>query len=349
MTDQEKVAAALAALKELGVTVADLAAEPTSRAVPTVAEYLPQVLAAAGPGARRTYGSYWAKMAAVWGDRRLTEILASDVEALQREARATARVRRNGRGGRHAGEHLIAAARAFFLRAIADGYLARDESPAHRVAKPRRLPSPRRALTAEELEQINLVARTSGNDVVLDALLLRLHTETGCRRGGALRLRLMDLDSRGGLVRLREKGETERWQPISLGLATRLAEHAQVRCAVLPSDSLLRYRDGSPLTSRRYDNLWHRIGEELPWVAAQGISTHWLRHTTLTWVERHFGYGVARAYAGHTDSHGAATTTYIKADVQDVATALAAMTGQPHPLAGAPSDLLGSGVSGSKG
>jgi integrase len=59
------------------------------------------------------------------------------------------------------------------------------------------------------------------------------------------------------------------------------------------------------------------------------VSTHWLRHTTLTWVARQFGYGIARAYAGHT---GAATTTYINASLQDVATALAAMTGEPHPL-----------------
>jgi integrase len=100
-----------------------------------------------------------------------------------------------------------------------------------------------------------------------------------------------------------------------------------------PTDGLLRYRDGRPLTSRRYDHLWRRVGERLPWVAVQGISTHWLRHTTLTWVERHFGYGIARAYAGHTDSVGPATTTYIKADLQAVAKALAAMTGQPHPLA----------------
>jgi hypothetical protein len=43
-------------------------------------------------------------------------------------------------------------------------------SPAHRVAKPRRLPNARRALAPDELEQINLVARTSGNDVILDAV-----------------------------------------------------------------------------------------------------------------------------------------------------------------------------------
>lgn len=41
---------------------------------------------------------------------------------------------------------------------------------------------------------------------------------------------------------------------------------------------------------------------------------------------------MARAYAGHTNSTGAATTAYIKADLQAVATALSAMTGQPHPL-----------------
>jgi hypothetical protein len=50
-------------------------------------------------------------------------------------------------------------------------------------------------------------------------------------------------------------------------------------------------------------------------------------------VERNFGYGIARAYAGHTDRTGPATTTYVRADVQAVATALAALTGQPHPLA----------------
>ncbi|MFD2415433.1 hypothetical protein [Amycolatopsis pigmentata] len=53
---------------------------------------------------------------------------------------------------------------------------------------------------------------------------------------------------------------------------------------------LLRYRTGQPITRRRYDHLWTRLGTHLPWVATQQISTHWLRPTTLTWVERNFGY-----------------------------------------------------------
>ncbi|WP_435124033.1 tyrosine-type recombinase/integrase [Micromonospora tulbaghiae] len=331
--DPATVAAARQVLAHLGITLADLQSHPIGAApLPTVAEYLPRVIAAAGPGARRTYGTYWERMAAAWGDRPVDTVAASDVEAMKQEMIATARSRRNSRNGRHAGEHVIAAARAFYSRAVADGLIDASASPAHRVAKPRRLPSTRRALTPHELEEINAVARTSGNDVILDALLLRLHTESACRRGGALAVRLVDLDRRSGLVRLAEKG-TVRWQPVSLDLAEHLYEHARVRGAVVPTGRLLRYRNGQPISSRRYDHLWKRIGERLPWVAAQGISTHWLRHTTLTWVERHFGYGVARAYAGHTDSPGSSTTTYIKADLHAVADALSAMTGQPHPLA----------------
>ncbi|MEV7624082.1 site-specific integrase [Actinoplanes sp. NPDC089786] len=334
MNDRDRLDQARRILAELGVTVDQLRADHRpAPAMPTVAEYLPRVQDAAGPGAQRTYGTYWQRMARRWGDRRLDDIRATDVEALQRAVATKAVPRRNGRGGRHAGEHAIAAARAFYSRAIADGLIPAGSSPAHQVAKPRRLPSPRRALTTHELSEINAVARTSGNDTALDALLLRLHTETACRRGGALALRLRDVDVQQGLLRLREKGETLRWQPITLDLATHLIEHADLRGARSPDDALLRYRDGRPLTSRRYDHLWTRIGGRLPWVAAQGVSTHWLRHTTLTWVERNFGYGIARAYAGHTDKTGPATTTYIKADLQAVATALAALTGQPHPLA----------------
>jgi integrase/recombinase XerC len=113
----------------------------------------------------------------------------------------------------------------------------------------------------------------------------------------------------------------------------RLIEHGQERNAA--DGPLLRYADGRPVTSRRYDHLWARIGRHLPWVAAQGISSHWIRHTTLTWVERNFGYAVARAYAGHTDggTEAGATATYVRASLPEVAAALAALTGEPHPLA----------------
>ncbi len=59
----------------------------------------------------------------------------------------------------------------------------------------------------------------------------------------------------------------------------RLVEHGRERHA--PADGrLLRYADGRPITSRRYDHLWGRIGRHLPWAATQQISMHWIRHTT---------------------------------------------------------------------
>jgi integrase len=202
------------------------------------------------------------------------------------------------------------------------------------VAKPRRLPSTRRAVPDARLAEINQVAAATGDDPELDTLLLRLHTETACRRGGALALRPADLDTDQCLVLLREKGETVRWQPVSPTLMGRLAAHGRDRHA--PDDGqLLRYADGRPITTRRYDHLWTRIGRHLPWARTQQISIHWIRHTTLTWVERNFGYAVARAYAGHTDSGGdaGATSTYVRASLSEVAAALAALTGEPHPLA----------------
>lgn len=60
-----------------------------------------------------------------------------------------------------------------------------------------------------------------------------------------------------------------------------LLAHAEQRHAP-PDEQLLRYRTGAPITRRRYDHLWTRIGTHLPWVATQQISTHWIRHTTLT-------------------------------------------------------------------
>ena len=154
--------------------------------------------------------------------------------------------------------------------------------------KPRRLPSTRRAVAGTRLAEINHAAATTGDDPELDTLLLRLHTETACRRGGALALRPQDLDPGQCLILLREKGETVRWQPVSPTLMAALLGHAGERHAP-PDGQLLRYRNGRRITYRRYDHLWDRLGRYLPWVRAQQISMHWIRHTTLTWVERNFG------------------------------------------------------------
>jgi integrase/recombinase XerC len=328
--------AARVLLARMGITPEQLLGtdQSASRYVPTFREYIDQLADAVPAGTRRAYATYWRRIIDAWGDRRLDEPTSLEIKQLCENTKTHLVVRKNSRGGRYATEHLISALRCIYRHAAADGLITDSTNPALRVAKPRRLPSTRRAIPAERLAEIVAVTGTTGNDPELDSLLLRLHTETACRRGGALNLRPCDLDTKQCLIRLREKGETERWQPVSPTLMRHLVNHAQQRGA-RSGEQLLRYRNGQPITGRRYDHLWLRLSKHLPWVATQQVSIHWLRHTTLTWVERRFGYAVARAYAGHTDnSHNVgATATYIRADVHEVASALAALTGEPHPLA----------------
>ena len=283
-SQQAIVDAALLMLQQMGLSPDDLMTAPQDRPpVPTFAEYVPVVSAAVTDGTRRAYGSYWNRIVGHWGERRLDEIAPSEIRQLMSYVKTHVVARRNARGGRSATEHLVAALRCLYKHAEDDGFITPGENPARKVDKPRRLPSTRRAVTDDRLAEICQAAADGGDDPELDTLLLRLHTETACRGGGALALRPDDLDSGQCLIRLREKGETVRWQPVSPTLMARLTEHGQERHAP-PGGQLLRYRNGRPITSRRYDGLWTRIGRVLPWVRTQQISMHWI-HTTLTPAE----------------------------------------------------------------
>ena len=335
----EEIEAARLLLEKMGINPADLMrASSESSSVPTFADYIPRVSEAVSTGTRRVYGSYWNRVIQAWGPRPITEATASEISQLAEQVKATVVQRKNARGGRGAAEHLIAALRCMYQHAVADGILAESQNPAARVPKPRRLQSTRRALPDSHLEEIHRVAATTGDDPALDALLLRLHTETACRRGGALALLPEDLDAEHCLIRLHEKGETVRWQPVSPTLMSHLLAHGETRGGLALRRPLLRYVNGRPISSRRYDYLWRRLGLHLPWVATQQVSMHWIRHTTLTWVERNFGFATAQAYAGHEDHGrgGKSMATYVRAGLPEVATALAALTGEAHPLAISP-------------
>jgi integrase len=165
------------------------------------------------------------------GSRRLDEPTPSHVRQFAKEIKENALSRRNGRGGRSAVENFIGALRCLYNQAEDDGLIDHKDNPASKVGKPRRLPSTRRAIADTQLAEINQVAAATGDDPGLDALILRLHTETACRRGGALALRPLDLDPEQCLILLREKGETFRWQPVSPTLMGALIRHGEERHA----------------------------------------------------------------------------------------------------------------------
>ena len=143
---QAVVEAALVLLERMGLSPADLAAVPQARKpVPTFAEYVPVVSAAVSAGTRRAYGSYWNRVIEHWGGRRLDEPTPSEIRQLMAYVKTHVVARRNARGGRSAEEHLVAALRCLYQRAVDDGLIAEADNPARKVAKPRRLPTTRRA------------------------------------------------------------------------------------------------------------------------------------------------------------------------------------------------------------
>ncbi|KOX27126.1 integrase [Saccharothrix sp. NRRL B-16348] len=323
-------------LERLGISLEDLTnATPPA---PTFAEFIPIVSNAVPVGTRRVYKPYWGKLTETWGALRIDEIRATDVNWFIEHTRKTAAIRRSSRGGHSAAEHAYRALRCVYRYAILNRVIDQRNDPTAMVTKPKHVKSNRHAIDNTLLGQIVEVASTTGDDPTLDAIMIRLHLETAARRAGALGLRPQDLDPKRSLIRLSEKGDITRWQPVSPHLMTHLLHLTESRGDPDDNRPILRYRNGTPITARRYDHLWERIGQHVDTVRALGITTHWLRHTTLTWVERNFGYAVARAFAGHaaSSSRFGVTATYVRAGISEVAEALAALTGEAHPLAPAP-------------
>jgi integrase/recombinase XerC len=335
-------------LERMGLRPEDLLATPPARPrPPTFREYV-AVLVDARPPGTRVYRPYWKRIDAKWGGRRLDEPTPSQIRSFVAEMKVNdvVKSRSNYRGGVCAERHMIGAFRCLYQHAEADDLITAGQNPAQKVKKPRRPVSTRYALPNARLAEINACVAATGDDPALDSLLVRFHVETACRQGGALALRPCDLDREQCVVKLREKGDTERFQPVSPTLMNHLVAHVEERGAP-PDGPLVRYRNGRQIGRRRYHYIWRRVRNQLPWAATQQISAHWLRHTTLTWVERTFSPAVARAYAGHAEQGGEAGTTgiYTKGTLGEVATALAALTGEPHPLADDTADEIPTGAS----
>ena len=134
-SQQAVVEAALVLLERMGLSPADLTAVPQPRTpVPTFAEYVPVVSAAVSAGTRRAYGSYWNRVVEHWGDRRLDEPTPSQIRQLMAYVKTHVVARRNARGGRSAEEHLVAALRCLYQRAVEDGLIAEADNPARKTS-----------------------------------------------------------------------------------------------------------------------------------------------------------------------------------------------------------------------
>ena len=313
----------------LGLDLADLIAADTGpNRMPTVRAYIEVIAPTFTPATAATYRPYWRLAAARLGDRRMAEVTVEDLTAVADDAVARAQRARPGSTGRASRETCVAALRALFRRAAAAGIIT--VNPAAALSKPRRVGSRRRALDDHELAELIDAVRTTSRDPDLDLLVLRFHLESGARREGALNLHRRDLDPKRATVWLREKGDSEREQPVSPSLVALLMRHADIRGIGGADESVFHTSTAAPMSARRYDTIFDRARTCLDWADRTPVSAHVLRHTAITAVGRLAGYPVAQAFAGHAPP--SVTGRYLHANIAEVAAAVAILTGEAHPL-----------------
>lgn len=296
--------------------------------MPTLGEFISVVEEATSPAAARTYSTYWRRLVEALGERTLDGVKTSDLEKLLNNMETVKR--RSGKNGYQARRSAVQAWRKVWSVAENDGLITRAQNPASRLKMPPRQPVSRRGLSDGEIQAVFDVLASTGNDPDLDCLLFRFHLETGARRGGAISLTVDKVDIERQTVLLEEKGSKWREMPITLELMKQMLEHADERGGGV--GPLFRYKNGNPLTRRRYNYMFERVHENPPFSAAAEISPHWLRHSAISKIERVSSESVASRFAGHQPHRSSVTGLYTTAAVGEMVDAWCTVWGVSHPL-----------------
>lgn len=292
----------------------------------------------------RTYETHWKRLVAAHGSKPIADLdqemiegfaeMAQDL-ALETHKRSNViRVAKNltpreFTGGR---SHNLALDAVSVVLTYAVSKKLIPDNPVARIQRSTKTASKRRGLTHNQVDEVMNAALSGGNDPILDYILLWTLLETAARIGGLLKLQVGDIQMEEGrcTLDLHEKRDTQRLQPITKELHDALIELARSRGSSKSTDPVFRYHPDSkgqcrPMQAKRFETLWRRISCQLAWVEEKGVSSHWLRHTTVTWIDRAFNSTMAQAYAGHTPAN--VTAGYSAPTPEELAAAHAALTG----------------------
>lgn len=265
------------------------------------------------------------------GAKSLDRVTNADLVRVIAAIRDEARTRVNGVRGKGAEENAQTALRAFYKWARRNGYTTAD--PDSGMSYKKRGKIGRRAFTVNELAQVQQVFDAS-LDPELARVFLRLALETGARHAEMLNLTVGDLDEGDGTVRLIPKGfdGTYLEQPVTVSLfeALRRLPAQRMKGRVKSATPLLLNRNGQPVSRRYFEHLCEEVRAAIP-ALGQGnkswFTTHALRHTAATMVERAGGEAVARLFLGHAASSH--TQDYVSANIDELRATMVAIWGEP--------------------
>ena len=232
--------------------------------------------------------------------------------------------------GTQAQRSFVTAVRALF-KAQMPKYL--DRSPAAALKMPKKTQTNRVAFDVEsgQLEQVLTVGIDAASDPELVEVLCDFYLETGARLNEAFRLTHYKVNVEDCLVKIGQKNDEEQWVPISPSTLARILDLAQQRGMSAADPWVFRNRRGQRASKAHMDKFWQEVKARLPFAAEMDAATHCFRKTMATLIEREFGVATSEAFLRH--RHVPVSLLYPKASLTDVATALAALTREPHPRA----------------
>jgi site-specific recombinase XerC len=287
----------------------------------------------------------WPGLGDLWADEVLPSQLEEGLRAVEARAMAAAAVKAANRraAGRFvhnstasgAKYNAVGAWRRVFKTAVKDRHLARAFDPSQEIDKPKRIDGTRLALEQAQLDELWAVCTGTGDDPVLDEMIVETILVAGARKEGILNLTLGGLDHAECTIRLDEKNSKVVHQPVPDWFVAKLHAFALDRGASALEDAVFRRRGsagrpGKKIGSRRFDYLFQdRVQARLEWADKEKVTAHTLRHHAISVVERTFGRSVAIAFARHEpeDVNG----RYTVARPREVATAVIAIYGGDHP------------------
>jgi integrase len=244
-------------------------------------------------------------------NRQVVENLAAVAErraqkqaVIDNRARAGKKLAPKATSGSGARETAIGAARALFEKNLEHTGGVNAAAP---IRKGKRRGNSRYSMDDFELIELAHLTATGGDDPELDLLLLEFGVATGARREGPLALEIQWLNRTTQMIAVADKYATRVEMPVSAELIDALIAHAisrgGERCDPAsanydPHAPVFYYRNGTPLTSRRFDTLAARWQKNLEWARDHRVTYHCLRHTMATKLDK-LGSNTKRRYLRH--------------------------------------------------
>ncbi len=221
------------------------------------------------------------------------------------------------------------AALAAWYRLLREAGIREDDPLAGLGAlrRTRRLP---RVLSEDEVQRLLDAVDTSTPRGLRDRAALELLYASGLRASELLALSPADLDLARRFVRVRGKGNKERWVPFAEGAAQWLEAWLQARALLPPSPWLFPGRGKRPLTRQRLFQLVRQAAQDAK-LPPPPPSPHTLRHAFATHLLAH---GADLRAVQMLLGHAQVTTTEIYTHLAQEA--LARVVRTHHPLARPP-------------